>query len=194
MSVSRDLNKPPWSARRNAVASMLAAGIPMREVARRLKLNPATARRYESLGGDDGPRGGTGSVLSQIRQACSGRHSNVAGSRPTPNARAYTAPIPHHSVRCGTSLGKGYGAWGPGHSGAGGAVNTSHPAKLARSMHARKMAPARHNVVRASISHLPGAPRCSTAWTGNPSTGCAAMTLRSVLAPKCSLTLCLGGR
>jgi DNA-binding NarL/FixJ family response regulator len=29
--------------------SLLAAGIPMREVARRLQLSPATARHYEAL-------------------------------------------------------------------------------------------------------------------------------------------------
>jgi transposase len=49
MSASHDLNKPPWSTRRSAVASMLAAGIPMPEIARRLQLSPATASRYESL-------------------------------------------------------------------------------------------------------------------------------------------------
>ena len=49
MPVSEDSNKPPWGNRRRAAASLLAAGIPMREVARRLQLSPVTARRYEAL-------------------------------------------------------------------------------------------------------------------------------------------------
>jgi transposase len=49
MPVSEDSNKPPWGNRRRAAASLLAAGIPMREVARRLQLSPVTAHRYEAL-------------------------------------------------------------------------------------------------------------------------------------------------
>jgi hypothetical protein len=53
-------------------------------------------------------------------------------------AYAPSDPCAAHSVRCGTSFGKGYGAWGPGHSGAGGPPSTSYPARPNKRLHVSK--------------------------------------------------------